>query len=139
MSFAADIHKFTVKATHNADKVLRGTALSMFGKIIQRTPIDIGRLRGNWQTELNSVPRSTVNQTPNGATSKGNATIGRAKITDSIYIVNNLPYARVVEYGLYPDGPKTAGGYSKQSPQGMVRVTVAEFKREVENNARRVR
>jgi hypothetical protein len=139
MSFAGDIHKFNVKAQGNTSKVLRGTALAMFGQVVQRTPVDTGRLRGNWQVELNNIPRSTVKQTPSGAISQGNAEINRSKANDAIYIINNLPYARVVEYGLYPDGPNTAGGYSRQSPQGMVRVTVAEFRREVEKQARSVK
>jgi hypothetical protein len=52
----------------------------------------------------------------------------------SVFIVNNLPYIAVLEYGGYPNPPsdpvhgKTIGGYSKQAPQGMVRVTAVELK-----------
>ena len=58
-----------------------------------------------------------------------------------VYLTNSLPYAMVLEYGLYPDPPKfgskkrgedgvavhVQGGYSMQAPNGMVRVTAREF------------
>jgi hypothetical protein len=128
MSFAGDIHKFTIKTNLAADKVLRGTVLGLFGNIIQRTPVDTGRLRSNWQVSIGSYPAETVTQTPAIAVTKGNAEIGKAQMKDSIYIVNNLPYAHVIELGS-----------SKQAPQGMISVTVAEFKREVDKQARRAK
>ena len=62
-------------------------------------------------------------------------------VGSTVYLTNSLPYAAALEYGLFPDPPvrgskKTgeteytvhvAGGYSMQAPQGMVRITVAEF------------
>jgi hypothetical protein len=48
------------------------------------------------------------------------------KVGDSIYITNNLPYVANLEFGLYGDGEKTSGGFSKQAPQGFVRITYKE-------------
>jgi hypothetical protein len=53
-------------------------------------------------------------------------------------IASGLPYIRILEYGGYPNPPvrgswdratrqwvvKSSGGFSRQAPQGMVRVTV---------------
>jgi len=45
-------------------------------------------------------------------------TVSKAKLGDSVYLVNNLPYAQKIE-----------GGSSKQAPVGMVKVTVAEYQK----------
>lgn len=53
---------------------------------------------------------------------------------ESLFISNNLPYITTLEYGGYPNPPKkgtgkTINGYSKQAPNGMVGVTLADTKR----------
>ena len=118
MSFSSDIGKWNDKVEKAATRIFRGTALSLFGKIVVRTPVDTGRLRGNWQVQLNSAPTGILEGTKvqSGST--------KAKLGDSIYIVNNLPYAEVIE-----------NGSSNQAPQGMVKVTVAEFKQVVRANS----
>jgi len=124
MSFSRDIKKFGDKTKRAANNIFRGTALDLFGKIVKRTPVgnpDLwkskpppgytgGRLRGHWTATLNK-PSEAVD---NGDDSQ--ITISRAKIGDSIFIVNNLPYAGAVE-----------NGHSTQAPHGMVKITVAEF------------
>ena len=47
-------------------------------------------------------------------------------------MANNLPYARVVEYGGYPNPPKsptgkTVNGFSKLAPAGMVRINIRKL------------
>jgi hypothetical protein len=113
MSFSDDIRKFNEKTEKKVTKIFRGTALSLFGKIVVRTPVDTGRLRGNWQVQLNSAPTGTLDTTKVQDPSEAK----RAKLGDAIFIINNLPYAEVIE-----------DGSSKQAPQGIVKVTVAEFK-----------
>lgn len=65
---------------------------------------------------------------------------------ETIYISNNLPYITMLEYGGYPDPVKkgtynkktgqyevrSANGFSKQAPNGMVGVTVANFKKNID-------
>lgn len=131
MSFSGDIKKFTSKTERATLFVFRGTALGLFSKVILRTPVDTGRLRANWQINLNSPASGTVggsDKSGGKAISKANNGTGKAKITDSIYLINNLPYAKVIE-----------NGSSTQAPQGMVKVTVTEFQREVEKNVRKAR
>ncbi|MDR1176037.1 MAG: hypothetical protein LBK83_11285, partial [Treponema sp.] len=46
-----------------------------------------------------------------------------AKGDDAIFLANNLPYARKIEYGTFTDKPetkKTIGGFSRQSPHGVI-------------------
>lgn len=128
MSFDKDINSFAKKVDKAALAIFRGTALTLFGNIVKRTPVDTGRLRGNWQAQINTPPLGTTT-TDDRSGGKANAgakrEVGIAKIGDSIYFTNNLPYAGVIE-----------DGSSKQAPQGMVKVTVAEFKQIVNKKAR---
>jgi hypothetical protein len=115
MSFKGQIAAFNKKAEKAATMIFRGTALDLFGRIIRRTPVDTGRLRGNWQAGINSP-----------ADGGGNKAIGVAGIGDSVFITNNLPYAIPIEEGS-----------STQAPKGIVAVTVAEFKSVVKQQARK--
>ena len=129
MSFASELSNFTVKAASNTEKVFRGSTISLFRNIIRRTPVKEGRLRGNWQTDLNQPASGELERIGEDASIReAVAVASKAKLDDSIYMVNNLPYARPIE-----------GGSSTQSPNGMVSVSVAEFNREVEKQARKLK
>jgi len=114
MSFSSDISNFNEKTEKAATRIFRGSALSVFGRIILRTPVDTGRLRGNWQVQLNKPAKGTLTttkaQSPDAAK--------KAKLGDSVFITNNLPYAQVIE-----------NGSSKQAPSGMIKVVIAEWQR----------
>lgn len=125
MSFQSDIKAWTEKTQQAADRIFRGTALDIFGKVMQRTPVKTGRARGNWQTSVGTYPTDELSRI-GGARALSEA--GRAtktwNIEQPIYFVNNLPYILPLEYG-----------NSKQAPRGMVRVTVADFDRIIQANA----
>ena len=134
MSFALDVTAYAKKAKSNAETVVRQTSFKLFSTIILESPvgeIDGGRFRYNWQAAGASPETGTLE----GRDKQGNATVERMKgvifgLKDwsEFTLANNLPYANVIEYGGYPgDGPNTTGGYSKQAPQGVVRVNVARF------------
>jgi len=128
MKFSDQIKKFTNKTERRALYVFRGTSLDIFSKVILRTPVDTGRLRGNWQCTLNAAASGTVEGTGRKALNGAKRTTDKAKVTDSIYLTNNLPYAQKIEYGS-----------SQQAPRGMVRVTVADFDRLVQARAYQAR
>tara|TARA_R110000868_G_scaffold192553_2_gene437119 strand:+ start:113 stop:595 length:483 start_codon:yes stop_codon:yes gene_type:complete len=90
-----------------------------------------GSLRGNWQASIGSPARGVVS----GVDKTGAATIAKiamvattAKLGNTAYLVNNLPYAKKIEEG-----------GSTQAPEGMVRVSVSEFDRIVKKQARGVK
>lgn len=130
MSFSGDIRRFNEKVEKSANAIFRGTALNLFGKIVKRTPVLTGRLINNWRAGINSAPTETTSATSqNGTLSRqsANSATARAKLGDSIYFVNNLPYAQAIE-----------DGHSQKAPAGMVKVTVAEFKQAVAEQAKKV-
>ena len=137
MSFNSELNDFTKKAGKNAEKIFRGTTISLFGRIIKRTPVKTGRLKGNWQIDVNKPPtgivsiddNTPISQSSGVSTAKVITGVGKASLEDTIYMANNLPYAQLVENG----------NYSTQAPAGMVGVTAAEFEREIERQAGKVK
>jgi len=130
-SFSKQINKIIKKTTKNTEKAVSGACLDITKEIIQRTPVDKGRLKGNWIPELNSRPNYSINtfdKTGSKTIAKAENKTNKIKIGDTYFLVNNLVYAPVVEYGLYPKPgrEKTVDGYSTLAPQGMVRVTIEE-------------
>ena len=133
MSFAADCEKFRRKSFKGRmNVVVRKVSLDLFKKVVQRTPVDTGRARGNWMVGINHIPIGS-------SFGEGNP-IGRivsdilkAQAGDNVALANTLPYIGTLEYGGFPNPPKkglgkSSGGYSNQAPNGMVRVTVEEYK-----------
>lgn len=118
-NFELDIARFVAKAKGNVDLVIRKISLDIFRRVIMKSPVDEGRFKGNWQVAIGSIPAGTLDIDDKS----GTATLARVtaetlnlKAGDTIYLVNNLSYARRLEYG-----------HSKQAPAGVVRITVQEF------------
>jgi hypothetical protein len=120
MSFSGDIKNFTKKTTAKGERVYRRTVLALFANIVRGTPVDTGRARANWNIEINTVDTSTSdNTTPK------RPTLGGLKLTDNVFISNNLPYILPLEHG-----------HSAQAPAGMVKTALLEFRGIVDGNAR---
>lgn len=118
-TFSLDVSRWCEKAKDRADLVIRKVALDAFSRVILKTPVDTGRARGNWQVAIGAIPTGTlvINDKAGTATiAKVQAASLGLKAGDVIYLVNNLPYARRLEYG-----------WSKQAPGGMVRIAIARW------------
>lgn len=119
MNFARDVSNWTDKVRRRQDAVVRKITLDVFTSVIQMSPVDTGRFKGNWLPAVGSAPGGTVTATdPGGATviAKVQGVTAGVKAGDVIYMVNNLPYAQRLEEG-----------WSKQAPAGMVALTVQRF------------
>ncbi len=122
-SFTLQLSEFAQKAGAAADEAVKNVALDVYGRVVLRSPVDTGRFRANWRISVGSLDLTT---SP-GVTAKPPILPGKVA-GQVIYISNNLPYARTLEYG-----------HSKQAPQGMVRLTVAEFSSIVDKAANEAR
>lgn len=97
---------------------LRAASLDALTRVIEKTPVDTGRARGNWQLAVGSIPRGEIRPlSVQDTITEGTARLGAVEAGDTIYIVNNVPYIIPLEFG-----------HSGQAPQGMVRLTAAELK-----------
>jgi hypothetical protein len=85
-----------------------------------------GRFRANWQYGVNITPTGTTAKIDRNGTATIAAMNSRIEQAEAMGVVhvftNNLPYAVPLEYG-----------HSRQAPQGMVRLTAAEFGKYVED------
>lgn len=146
-SFSAQVGDWAKKAKGAIDANVRAITISLFKGVILSTPVDTGRARGNWQTTVGAPASGTVERVdPSGASAIGEVTAnlgGGGKVT---WLTNNLPYIQVLEYGQYPNPPKrgtrlkgggyeirSIGGYSRQAPAGMVRISMARIGEIVRN------
>jgi len=152
--FIMDIDSFADKTINTINDVRVAMAYDLFSRVVDRTPIwftfekHSGTAKYNWTCTLNA-PSTIVLK---GTDKKGTLTKARMKKVldrtqgdDTIYFANNVPYIFHLEDGLYPknvpnDGKhgsynkqthkyevRSIGGFSTQAPQGMVKLTLAEY------------
>lgn len=143
MSFALDVSKFVEKAKKNPETVMRAVSMRLFSDIIYESPVDTGRFKLNWQA-AGPTPRSGtlsgVDPTGKAAVASMETYIKNSAQWSEFTLTNNLPYAAVIEFGGYPgSGPNTVGGYSKQAPNGVVRVNIARIESLLNQETAKVR
>lgn len=124
--FEQQLRQFGVQAAEKVDRIRRASALELFKLVIYATPVDTGRLRGNWQTTVGSPAAAELARVdPGGSAAMAEAMTNLGGLLDVVWFVNNLPYAEAIEYG-----------HSKQAPEGMVRRHVAQWPRIVAAKAK---
>lgn len=88
-----------------------------------------GRFRGNWQFSIDTPADGVLDQidvSGNVSVAVLKAQVQSLTAGQTAYIVNNLPYGIALEYG-----------HSTQAPSGMVRVTLANFQKTVDDAIRK--
>lgn len=132
-AFALDLSKAIEKAKGQTEAVIKKAAFSVFQSVIQKSPVDTGRFRANWNLSVGNPDLSTSEATDKtGSASIGKVASGIAqyKLADgSIFLTNNLPYAMRLENGWS----------QKQAPNGMVRLSIVEFNNYLASQAKNVR
>lgn len=131
MGFAADLKALCDKAGDKAEMVVRGAALELGGQMIDRSPVDTGRFKNNWVTATGAADHSAsagADQSGARSTSMLSEKVAGWKPGQTIWILNNLPYAQRLEYG-----------WSKQAPGGMVRRAVQNYSQAIKKAADQVR
>ena len=132
-TFTLDVSNFVDKASKTADAEVRKICLDLLTGIVLKTPVDTGRARANWFTSIGSPSGNvTASTDPSGSSAISSGLSAISKATGNVlWITNNLPYIYRLEFGTYNDGPKTVGGFSRQAPAGMVRVTINDIARQL--------
>ena len=125
--FTLQLNKEIADTEEKIDDAIALIAMDSLRGIVMKSPVDTGRFRGNWIVSKNTPDAKSSEMTDkNGGQTitKGSGVINTFKVdTDSrIIIQNNLPYANRLE-----------NGWSKQAPNGMVALTVAEMQRKYRN------
>lgn len=108
-------------ARHMRERALeafQATVTEAGNRLVDRTPVDTGLLRGNWQLAINSADGDLQDRLdPDGSASKAviAADAIHLKLGDIAVLVNPTPYAGFIEYGT-----------SKIAPFGMIALTQPE-------------
>jgi len=121
--FTVDISRFIGKCKANADILVRKTGIALYQGVTTRNPVaphNGGRSRANWRPAVNDIDLTTDENIKLDAT-RAMVTFTGANSGDELNISNNLPYVERLE-----------NGYSRQAPQGMVRITVQDVKEKLE-------
>ena len=119
-SISEILKKHNIDSLESSNKIVRATAINIFGAVIKDTPADTGRLRGNWFLTVGSPSNATTDKTDKSKDDSYVASkLPRKILKKRVFLTNNLPYAERIEYE----------GYSKiKAPAGMMRKNTARFK-----------
>lgn len=121
MSFSAQISQYSKGTRDKIDRIRRGVTLKLLGAVVMDTPVDTGRLRGNWRVSEGAPVLDAVDRVdPSGAVvmNEINAVVQASTGDTAVCLTNNLPYAKRIEYD---------GWSHTKAPEGMVRRNVARF------------
>lgn len=118
--FGEALARFAKAETPERARLLhRRLTLEALTRIVRRTPVDTGRARGNWQTSVGAPRGESVLATSKAiapVVASGSAALRDLEPFGVTFIANNLVYIEPLE-----------NGHSKQAPEGMVAVTLAEL------------
>ena len=131
MSFQSDVNAAAKRIEKDVATIGRRVVRAWFDGTVKLTPVDTGRLQGNWQVSRGTPKGGELSRTGDSGPLSDIKTVVIGP--DNYWLVNNLPYAPVVEYGRYGKGAyttqKTAGtGFSIQAPRGMARISLTRVR-----------
>lgn len=136
MGLTSDILSFAKKALSASEGVIVEVRTEVSDSIINKTPLDTGYARGNWQASIGQPILSEVTRydreagfaptSGSGIAFDEAEDIAKRDVDKDFYLTNNAEYIRNLEF--------YSG--SKQAPHGMVRITIADFPNIVEKAIR---
>ena len=127
MSFERELEAdFQREVMGGLSKMMRKATVEVFTRVLMRSPVDLGRFRGNWQLSVGSPIETEIESFFGGAAGSGPDADEFAKLNpvlselnrdadQQVWLTNNVPYAEVLE-----------DGSSQQAPQGIVSISVME-------------
>lgn len=116
--------RMAVYAENTIEAVIRKTVIDFYRRIVERTPVDLGRAKASWgitgyRLTDHELPYDEDGYTVNEITAVINEQVSEFRteiLDDQVIIYNNLEYIESLEKGS-----------SDQAPAGMVAVSIAEF------------
>jgi hypothetical protein len=115
------------RVNRRMDTVIRKSTIELFGQVIKMTPVDTGRARGNWQCTVGSPATDETDRLDKvGSSVMSEVTQTVPKAGSVVWLSNNVPYIRKLEYGS-----------STQAPGGMVRIAIQNFGNIFADNSRK--
>lgn len=116
--FSGDIDDWIEAAIDGLEDVVEQFVVEVQTDLVNRSPVDTGRFKANWQVTANEVPGYALNEydkagadTINMARRFASGMFRRGAAVRSIHFSNMLIYANALEYG-----------HSMQAPQGVMSI-----------------
>jgi len=124
MTFALDIAAFADETGLELELVTRKIALDAYTRITEKTPVDTGRARANWNIGLGQPDTKLTDTDADTGTvaEPRRPTLRKGDGENAIFITNNLDYIHALE-----------DGSSTQTPRGMVGTTILELEAGMRN------
>lgn len=99
--FSLGLGKWADDNEERADQLTRAIGLEALKGIVETTPVDTGRARGNWQVnQTGDAPELDVeDKTGADTVAKGSTEIAKQDRTKVFFIANGLPYIIPLEFG----------------------------------------
>lgn len=129
-SFLFSVKQWLTGANTKLDKLARQCCMEISERVVERTPVDTGFLRGSWQPSIGKPEDAKGDLDPGGALalSRISFVVTDVKVGDHFFMINNAAYARFVEHGT-----------SKMAGRHFVSQTVKEWPSIVSQVARELK
>ena len=117
--FTLSLNKFKAVTAEQHKELVQKVGLELLRRVVLKSPVDTGRFRGNHQVTIGTPAAGSLDSVDLGGgqtISKGAAVLAKVPNYPTVWIANNLSYAMDLEFGR-----------SKQAPEGVYRVSVAEL------------
>lgn len=125
LDLGGDIRKFGEILGKRIDFVHRNLGIMLFTAVVYDTPVDTGLARGSWWPSKGMPVMGgpqRIDKDGSSVTRDIQSVCMSAKLTDVLFMMNNVEYIGQLEYG-----------WSGQAPEGMVRINVARIRRMVKD------
>jgi hypothetical protein len=123
--------RIAARNTERLNKTARESFISATQSVLFKAPVDKGVFKNSFFTEINGITTRTTDKADKSGQRSLDEAVDkslRIKAGDSISFVSLSPYAVPLEYG-----------HSEQAPNGMIRLTAAEWPSIVSEVARKIR
>ncbi len=115
-TFSIPLAALAARSQASMETVVRRVTLDIYTRAVQRSPVDTGRFRANWNISYGTPDVTFTDATNQSRSLSQLAKTASLPVGGVSFLANGLPYANELEFGS-----------SKQAPMGMIRVTVNEF------------
>jgi hypothetical protein len=122
------LERVTRRLERGFSRVLQQVGNSVGEELVPATPVDTGFARANWRPALNSpavVPVSALDPSGAATIAKIKSVSNRARVGDTIFIVNNAPYISQLNAG---SSPQASPRFVQEAVRKGTKIGIASFR-----------
>lgn len=130
-AFEREMRAAVVRATGEGSKATRKVAMAITQTLVDETPVDTGRTRGNWTVSHGSASgRTTERVDKPGARTKAAANEAISKFRPGVpmFIENNLEHVSLLNDGTSRQAPRNFVDTAIKAGESAAREAEREFK-----------